>query len=511
MGHANTKRGISDVVSADGPGLGTKVARGLAWAGAAQAVIAVADIISFAIVTMIVSRADLGIVGAVIPFYTALDYIADLGVASALIAREDSTREQVSTVFWFNVLVSIGLFVLLLGVGPLYAWFQHNSVIAWLLIAYGAKLLIQNMYAIPFAMLRKELRFAEVAKARVVAHVSESVARVVFAMLGFGYWSFTPATLIRAFVFGIVIQARHPFIPQWVFKPREVVDLIKFGARTASSNVLYQVYTSVDTPIIFHYFGAEAAGIYTVADQFILEPVKTIANVVIDVAFPTFAKLRANRAAAGAQLIRFTRLNLLGVLPYTVLLLLISPEILNLFWLGTGGDDVKWTPTQIDLAVDAIRLLCVMGFFRSLGFLGPPLLDGMGRPDLTLRYMVVATVAVPASFIVGAKVFGPSMGFLSVALAWAIGYPIAFAVLAYLVINTVKLPVREYLHASWGIIASCAIGCGVGFAVDFLVVPHAGDLVRLIAIAGSALATMGVLLTVWQGLTPRGISASLKG
>ncbi len=497
-------------MSADGPGLGTKVARGVAWAGAAQAIIAIADLISLLLVTVFwVPVDDFGVVGAVIPFYTALDYIADLGVSSALIQHDDHTPDRVSTVFWLNLFISGGLFVLLLGIGPLYAWIQHTPVMAWLLIAYGAKLLIQNVYAIPFALLRKELRFSEIAKARVIAHLSESVSRIVFAYFGASYWAFTLAAITRAFVFGIVIQLRHPFLPRLVFRPREVVSYVKFGLRTAASNVLYQIYTSVDAPIVFYYFGKQAAGIYTLADQFVLEPVKTIANVVIDVAFPAFAKLRTDRRAAAAQLIKFTRLNLVAVLPYTVLILLISPEILRLFWLGHGEKGLTWTSANVEMCVDAVRLLCVMGFFRSLGFLGPPLLDGMGRPDLTLRYMTVASFAVPASFVVGAKLLGPSMGFLSVAAAWAIGYPIAFAVLAYLVVHTVKLPVREYLAASWGIITSCAIGCGVGFGVSYLL-PHAGDALRLVAVGGSALVAIGLLLVYWQKLTPRSIANALK-
>lgn len=498
-------------MSADEPGLGKKVAQGVAWAGAAQAIIAVADLISIFLVTAFwLSKADFGIASIVLPFYTALDYIADLGVSSALIQHDDHTPERVSTVFWLNVLISGGLFVLLLALGPLYALIMHTPVLAWLMIAYGAKLLLQNLYAIPFALLRKELRFADVAKARVVAHLSESASRIVFAYLGFAFWSFTLAAITRALVFGVIIQLRHPFLPRLVFRPREVISYVKFGARTAASNVFYQVYTSLDSPIIFAYFGAEAAGIYGLADQFVLEPVKTIANVVIDVAFPTFAKLRNDRKAVAVQLIRFTRLNLMAVLPYTILLLLIAPEILSLFWLGDGRGHITWTRDNIDLCADAIRILCVMGFFRSLGYLGPPLLDGLGRPDLTLRYMIVASVAVPGSFWLGAKFLGPYMGFLSVALAWAIGYPIAFAVLAYLVWHTARFSLAEYVRSTWGIIASCAIAAGVGFAVDLLVVPNAGDLIRLVAIGGSALVTMALLFVYWQKLTPRSIARSLQ-
>lgn len=494
----------------DEPELGKRVAQGVAWAGGAQAIIAVADLVSFLLVTVYwISTKDLGIVGAVIPFYTALDYIADLGVSSALIQHDDHTPERVSTVFWFNLLISSGLFVLLLGLGPLYAWIQSTPVLAWLLIAYGAKLLIQNLYAIPFALLRKELRFADVAKARIAAHLAESISRVLYAFLGASYWSFTLAAITRAFVFGLAIQLRHPWKPMFVFRPREVISYVKFGARTAASNVLYQVYTSLDAPIVFRFFGAEAAGIYTLADMFILEPVKTIANVVIDVAFPTFAKLRADRRAVAAQLIKFTRINLLAVLPYTILIFLIAPEILTMFWLGHGSDP-KWTSHNVELCVDAIRLLCVMGFFRSLGFLGPPLLDGMGRPDLTLRYMIVAAFAVPGSFLLGAKLLGPSIGFLSVAVAWAIGYPIAFAVLAYLVAHTVKLDVREYVRSTWGIIASCAIGLGVGFAVD-RALPDASNAMRLASITAATLGTITLLLAYWQKLTPRAIASSLGG
>ena len=114
---------------------------------------------------------------------------------------------------------------LLLVVG---AWVIDPQIVkapvaGWLLIAYGGKLLLQNVYAIPFAMLRKELRFDDIAKARIVAHTLESIARVVYAMLGLTIWCWTLAALTRAFVFGVIIQIRHPFIPKRVFQVREVL------------------------------------------------------------------------------------------------------------------------------------------------------------------------------------------------------------------------------------------------------------------------------------------------
>lgn len=484
--------------------LATQVNRGVAWAAAAQAIIAISDLVSQLIVVKLLAASDYGIAMMAVPLYTMLDNAADLGVGSALIQRDDHTPDRVSTVFWFNMLVSTGLFVLLLGLGPLYGYFQGHAVVGWLLVAYGGKLVFQNVYAIPFALLRKELRFADIAVARTIAHLAESVGRIVYAYLGASIWCFTLAGLTRAFVFGVIMQLRHPFLPRLVFRPRDVIEYVRFGVRSAASQILYQLYTNLDYVVVAKFFGDTANGIYALAYWIVLEPVKTIANVVIDVAFPTFARLREDRPKLIDQFIRFTRLNLIAVLPFVVLILLVIPEFLRMFY---GGG--KWSAAELVLVGHAARILCLVGLLRALGFLGPPLLDGVGKPELTLRYMTIATIAVPCSFVLGAVLLGGRLGFISVAVAWAVGYPIAFAALSYLVVKTLALPLGPYLRGAWGVIACCLAGYLVGLAVSFAV-PTLSDGWRLLAVGGSALVVMFGLLAFWQGITPRSIAAAVK-
>jgi O-antigen/teichoic acid export membrane protein len=377
-------------------------------------------------------------------------------------------------------------------------------VLGWLLVAYGGKLVFQNVYAIPFAVLRKELRFGEVAKARMVAHLAESVGRVVFAALGATVWCWTLAALTRAFVFGVIMQIRHPFVPRLVFQPREVFAYVRFGMRTAASQILFRLYTSVDVPIVLYMFGEQAAGIYSAALFIVLEPVRTISNVVIDVAFPTFARLRNDREALVAQFIQFTRLNLIAVLPFVVLILLVIPEFLRIFYI------YKWNPTELEACGDAARILCLVGALRALGFVAPPLLDGIGRPELTLRYMIVAAVAVPGSFLVSANVFGARLGMLSVAIAWVVGYPVAFAALSYLVARSIDLPLRSYARGSGGIVGCCLAGLVAGLVVS-VGLSQASDVVRMLATGGAALAVTFALIAWWQRITPRSVIAAIRG
>jgi O-antigen/teichoic acid export membrane protein len=496
---------MSDSVPDPSASLGTKVARGVAWSGAAQAVIAIGDIVSLLVVMKLMPVKHFGIAAMAFPFYTMLDTVADLGITASLIQRDDHTPERVSTVFWVNIMISAGLLLLLLGLGPLYGWLVGFPVVGWLLVAYGGKLIFQNVYTIPFALLRKELRFSEIAIARVVAHLAESTSRIVLVLLGVTIWCFTFSAFVRAVVFGAIMQLRHPFLPRWVFRPREVIQFVRFGLRSAGSQVLYQLYANLDYPIVGYFFGPTANGIYTAASSIVLQPVRVITNVVSDVAFPTFARLRGDRPVLADQFIRFTRLNLITVVPFVVLILLVIPEFLQVFFAGKN-----WEPGKVHLVSDAAYILCIVGVLRALGFLGPPLLDGIGHPERTLRYMIVAAIAVPGTFVLGATVLGDRLNLLSVAVAWAVGYPLAFAVLAWLVVKGIDLSLRTYVRRTWGIVACCAAGFAVGTVVSFLMAPAAPGL-RMLVVAGSALAVILGLFATTQNVSPRSITRALKG
>lgn len=496
-----------DAPGASGPHLETRINRGVAWTAASQTIVAIADLISILVVVAILPSSAYGIAMMAVPFYTVLDAAADFGVTSAIIQRDDHTPERISTVFWFNVMLSFGLFVVLLVVGPLYARALGYEVVGWLLIAYGGKLVMQNFYAIPYALLRKEMRFESIAKIRTTAYVIESIARIALVVGGITVWSFTIAALIRAAAFAVLMQASHPFIPKFVFRWREVKPYIVFGLRTASSQILYYLYTNLDYPIVSYYFGATANGIYALAYWIVLEAVKTIANVVIDVAFPTFARMRDDRPGLIRQFIRLTRLNLMAVLPFVVLILLIVPDFLAMFYSDHDG----WTARDLEMCADAARILCVVGLLRALGFLGPPLLDGIGRPELTLRYMVAATILLPGSFVLSAVLLGDRLGLLSVAVGWVIAYPLAFGVLLYLITKTVGLPLLDYLRGGAGIVACAVAALAVGFGISLVLPAGTGHPARIVAQGAPAMVVLFVLLAYWQKVTPRSIARAVKG
>ena len=252
------------------------------------------------------------------------------------------------------------------------------------------------------------------------------------------------------------------------------------------------------------YFGAAANGIYTAAYTIVLEPVRAITNVVNDVAFPTFVRIRTDAAKVGAQFIRFTRLNLIAVLPFLLLVALVIPDFIDTFW-----RDGKWKDHELEMIIDGTRILCFVGMLRALGFLGPPLLDGLGRPGLTLRYTVSAAVLTTGGYVICAELLGDRSGPLSVAIAWATFYPLAFLILAYIVMKTIRLSPLTYLRETWGLVASAVLAGAVGFGVH---VACAGLVpwLRLVVTLAVAIGVLAVLLDRWQGVSLRSLKSSMQ-
>ncbi|HEY5944497.1 MAG TPA: oligosaccharide flippase family protein, partial [Kofleriaceae bacterium] len=473
--------------------------RGLAWLGIASTAVGLLDIVALLIIlNNWIPKEHYGIATQALWMFPVLDQATDLGLTSALIQRDDHTEERISTVFWVNVIISAALLGLMLAFAPIMArHFYGHAIVGWMLIAYGGKLMLQNGYYIPFAMLRRELRFKELAIIKILANLAEFFAKVGFAWAGFGIWCFVLGPLARTVVYFIATQLRHPYRPRWSMNVRDAKDYVVFGLRTSGSQILFYFYTNVDYPIVGYFFGEGALGLYKIAYEIVLEPVRIISNVVVDIAFPAFARLRHSTDQLVAQFVSFTKLNLITVMSYAAIVFVAAPEVLGVLFPEYVG------------AMHAVRILCAVAVLRAIGFVVPPLLDGIGRPERTFKYMTCAAITMPIAYALGAILLGDRLGFESVAVSWAVGYPIAFGVLIYMATHTLGWSALRYLRAVSGVALCLIAGGGVGALARYAIGPVTPG-IRLLVTAAVVLVTSGILLAYTQGLTVRSALRSLR-
>ena len=475
------------------------VNRGLGWVGLASTLVSVLDFIAIIIILAFwISKEQYGIATKAVWMFPILDLATDLGLSAAVIQRDDHTESKISTVFWMNLLMSLVIFAVLALASPALSRFYGHAVVGSMILVYGTKLVWQNVYFIPQALMRRELRYREISLIRMIANLAEFAGKVGFAAAGYGVWAFVLGPLCRVLITGIGSQICHPWRPRFVIRIGEAYDYLKFGLKQSGSQILFYFYTNIDYPIVGYYFGDVALGLYRWAYEVVLEPVRIISKVVVEVAFPAFSRLKASRGKLVEQFVSFTRLNLVTTLSFIAIVFVVADEFLYLLF------DDRYLESA-----PAIRVLCAVGVLRALSYVFPPLLDGMGYPGYTLIYQATAAIALPALFLTFAITLGDQLGFMSVAIAWAVGYPIAFAVLVALALRRLHLTVRVYLRRVIGIPLCAAAAMGAGELVRWATLSlHPG--VRFGAVCAISLAVLGMLLAYTQGISVRSVSRALK-
>lgn len=477
-----------------------RVNRSLAWVGTATTVMSVLDLIGKGVVLALwVDPEQYGVATLALAAIPIIDLATELGLTGALIQQGDHTPARLSTVFWLNMALSLVVIALIFFVvGPGLAARYDAPIVGWMLQAHCAKLFLQNFYMVPGALMIRDLRFREFSLVRLLASAADNAALLLCAPV-IGIWCFVLAGVARAVAMTAAIQYFHPWLPRLMFAWQATRSAVSFGLKTSLSRILFFVYSGLDVYVVGEFFGRGATGLYRAASDLALDPARIISTVVVSVAFPAFARARERQAPLDEPFLRLSRLSFIVVGGFLVVVLPAAPDLLLLL-------DERWAE-----AAPAARVLGIAALLRALSAVVPPLLDGVGRPALTLAYMTVAAVSMPLLFVASAWLFKDSLGYLAVAWSWVLGYPLAFLVLLRFALKHSGLTAGRYALAVLRLAAWAGLAIAVGFgAREVALELFATAPVRAIFTGGAAAAVFLALLVVFEGITPRTLGESLR-
>jgi O-antigen/teichoic acid export membrane protein len=404
------------------------VTRSTAWVAAASGALGLLDVLSTLLcIRLWVTKADFGAATLAIALFPILDRLGGMGFGAALV-REPEAEDSV---FWLNLATAAAVLAVLLGIRPLLAHAFDPPVVASLIAAYGVRLVIQTGSVVPEARMKRALRFHELSVIRVIAGVAETAVKLALAYGGEHVWCFAAGPIVNTAITTLAIQVRCPWRPRAAFDRAIARRAAGFTAALSGGELLYYIYTSADYLVIGAAFGDAAVGAYRLAYELVIDVVRLVSMITAEVAYPVF--VQTPRAELAPQFMRFTRQNLYLVAPFLAVVLVAGGPLLELLYGPMPA-----------AAATASRILCIVGALRALGFAIPPLLAALGLTSRVLVYNAIAAVVLPAAFLIAARV---GTDFTAVAWAWAIGYPIAFAVLLGFALTALPLTLGGYLRA----------------------------------------------------------------
>ena len=104
-----------------------KTARGFAWSTVSNLSQIVMNVGFGIVLARLLSPSDYGMVGLLSIFGLIASALQDSGFRVALANRKEIRHEDYNAVFWFNVAVGVGLYVLLFACAPLITAFYQQT------------------------------------------------------------------------------------------------------------------------------------------------------------------------------------------------------------------------------------------------------------------------------------------------------------------------------------------------------------------------------------------------
>ncbi len=374
---------------------------------------------------------EYGLVAMVMPVTGFVGLFKDLGLSTATVQKEQINHDQVSVLFWINVVASAILMVLCLGISPLVGRFYHDVRTTWITMALAGTFVLSGLAAQHSALLRRQMRFGVIARIDVFTAVTSALTGILTAWLSWGYWSLVAMTIMSNLANCAAVWVTSPWRPGRLRKGSGVREMIRFGGCLTISNICGFISNNIDKLIIGKVLGAAALGIYNRAFQLLLMPLDQMFSPVSSVLLTALS-----RAAGDSERYR-KAMRIIGDL----LLMLVTPLAAILLALAEETVSVFLGPTWME-TVPIFRALAMVAAVLPMSYLGGIILQSSGRADVMMKWAPV-TMGISVFSILA----GMPWGLIGIASAWAIGAVAVRTPLFYLILSrTTAVTFRDLMY-----------------------------------------------------------------
>lgn len=459
------------------PSLKLRTARTLKWNTIDKVSSQVLYAVTGIVLANVLPREDFGLVGAVMIFQAFAILFVDSGFGAALLQKKEPEEKDYSTVFWFNLVMSCGVYVVLFFCAPLIARLFHNDLrliplsrvmfISFIICALG---IVQTN------RLMKRMDVRQVAVGNVVGLVVSGVVGIWLALSGAGAWALVWQSITLYTVKTGWLWVTQRWLPGFVFSWQSLKSIWRVGAGVFTSSFFNTLFQYIYSFVIGAFYALASLGDYTQADKWSKMGSASLSQILTSSFIPLLAKYQDDREQYHAMM---TKIN--GFTAFLTFPVMLAPVVMAtpLFHLLFG---MKW-----DSAIILFQVLMIRGIFVVLIAVGNNYLLSLGKA----RKLVVVEVVKDVSTVIAilATVFMQSVP----ALVWG---QLAASVFTYLfvlwlVCRDTSMKPSVFFASQWRYPLLAMVAVAAMWAVSF--VPVAAWLLLVIEFAVGAIVYFGIL------------------
>ncbi len=368
----------------------SKAVAGLKWSSLSSLGITLSQFTLGVILARLLSPEEYGLVAMVMIIIVYANLLVNFGFGVVLVQRKTISDDQLSTVFWINIIIGLLLCSFFIAIAPYIARFYDRSVIVTLVYFLAPILVVNSLGICHRVKLERALNFKPIALAEISSAVLSTSIAIVMALKGFGVWSLVAQALSKSIINSVVLWFSTGWVPNWIIAISSLRDMWKFTSVVMTNNLAEGLAGSMDRIIIGKAEGSQDLGAYEKAKQLMLLPTQLISGVISRVLLPSLSRLQGEPIKFAKAYKEIFGVVSLVVFPMVFGLNFIAEDMILLLF----GDHWK-------SMVQLFEIICWAGLFTVLNVMADNIIIASENTKGLLRITLIEKPFLITLFFIG--------------------------------------------------------------------------------------------------------------
>jgi O-antigen/teichoic acid export membrane protein len=370
--------------------LAGRSARGGAVTMTAQGLRFVFSTVATILLARLLSPQDYGLIGMAVVVTGFVAMFKDMGLSSATIQREEISTEQISTLFWINLGLSILVALFTAAIAPAVAWFYGDSRLTLITIGLAVGFIFGGLTIQHAALLKRQMRFTALATIDIIALLLGLVAAIIVAWNGGRYWALVANQLVLGLSYAIGIFIVSGWRPGRPVRNSGLRSMLGFGTNLTGFLIVNYFARNLDNMLIGRFWGTRSLGLYSKAYQLLLFPIDQINTPIAAVAVPALSRLNDSPERYRQAYLRILQKVAIVTMPGMAFLIVCSDWIVRLAlgpqWIEAGR---------------IFALLGIVGMVQPIANTTGWLFISQGRTHHMFQWGLIGSSIIVVSIIAG--------------------------------------------------------------------------------------------------------------
>lgn len=337
------------------------------------------------LVTIILARIllpeEFGLIAMLGVFIALASALINSGLTQSLIRSENIDDEDYSTVFYFNLLTSLIIYLTFCFSAPLISQFFKQEVLTLIIRVYCITFIINAISSIQIARLTKQLNFKTQMQVSLPSVIIGGITGIALAINGYGVWSLVWNGIVQSFISTLLFWYLSKWLPSWHFNVKKFKIHFNYGIKLMFSAIIDVLYSNIYVIIIGKYFSPAQVGFYNRADTLQMLPVGNISAIITKVTFPLFSNIQNDNEHLKNIYSRILKMVVFLVAPTLIIMASLAEPLFRFLFSD------KWLE-----AVPYFQILCFSGILYPIHSYNLQILNVKGRSDLFLKLEIVKKI-----------------------------------------------------------------------------------------------------------------------